>query len=61
MDIETFVKNGIMIPYVISFYDGENIFSYYLTDFENSNLLIKSAIKDLMVKKYDNYKVLIFV
>lgn len=57
MDIETFIKNGIHIPYCISFYDGINTFSYYLTDFANSNEMLFQAISDLMIKKYDNYKV----
>jgi hypothetical protein len=59
MDIETFIKDGIHIPYCISFYDGENTFSYYLTDFKASEDMIISALKDLMVKKYDNYKIYI--
>jgi hypothetical protein len=59
MDIETFIKNGVHIPYVISFYDGENTFSYYLTDFKDSLDMIKKALSDIMVKKYDNYKVYI--
>jgi len=57
MDIETFIKDGIHIPYCISFYDGENTFSYYLTDFKDSNSMIIKAILDLMIKKYDNYKI----
>ena len=44
-----------MIPYVISWYDGENSKSYYLTDFKNSIIMIKTAIKEIMIKKYDNY------
>lgn len=59
MDIETFIKNGINIPYCISWQDGENSFSYYLTNFKDSDSMIIQAIKDLMVKKYDNYKVYI--
>jgi len=59
MDIETFIKDGIHTPYAISWFDGENSFSYYLTDFKSSDLMIIHAIKDLMVKKYDNYKVYI--
>lgn len=51
MDIETFVKDGIMVPYSISWYDGENSFSYYLTDFDNNIKMIEHAIQDLMRKK----------
>lgn len=51
LDIETFIKDGIMIPYVISWYDGINNHSYYLLDFNFFEDMIKSAIKDLMIKK----------
>lgn len=50
MDIETFIKDNIHTPYCISWFDGENIFSYYLTDFKDSDSMITQAIKDLMIK-----------
>ena len=59
MDIETFIKDGVHNPYVISWYDGEKAFSYYLTDYNNSTEMITNAISDLMIKKYDNYKIYI--
>ena len=59
LDIETFIKDGIHIPYAISIFDGLNTLSYYLTDFKDSNAMLISAIKNIMVKKYDNYKVYI--
>ena len=59
MDIETFVKDGIHVPYCICFYDGENEFSYYLNYYKNSEDMIINCIRDLMVKKYDNYKIYI--
>jgi len=58
-DIETYIKNGIHIPYCICWYDGENYYSYYLSDFNNSLDMIIQAIKDIMIKKYDNYKIYI--
>lgn len=59
LDIETFIKDGVHIPYVINWYDGEINKSYYLTDFKNSTIMIKEAIKNIMVKKYDNYVIYI--
>jgi len=59
MDIETFIKDGIHIPYCISWFDGENTFFYYLTDYKDSNSMIINCIHELMIKKYDNYKVYI--
>jgi hypothetical protein len=59
LDIETFIKDGIHIPYVISWFDGEKSNSYYLLDFKSSDFLLSQAIKDLMHNKYDNYKIYI--
>jgi DNA polymerase elongation subunit (family B) len=59
MDIETFIKDGIHIPYAISWYDGEKVFSYYLSDFTSYENMLKKALNDLMVKKYDNYRIYI--
>lgn len=59
MDIETFVKNNVHIAYVITFFDGINTFSSYITDYKNSNDMIISCIKELMIRKYDNYQVYI--
>ena len=58
-DIETYVKDGIMIPFIVSWYDGENKFTYFIKDFINSEDMITKAIKDIMIKKYDNYQVYI--
>lgn len=59
MDIETFIRDGVHVPYVISWYDGENNLSYYLTDFKDSDDMIIKSLNDLMVKCYDNYKIYI--
>ena len=53
MDIETFIKDVIHIPYCICFYDGIKTFSYYLTDFNSSKDMRIQALTDLMIKKYD--------
>nr|YP_009498240.1 hypothetical protein [Lactifluus piperatus]AWX53026.1 hypothetical protein [Lactifluus piperatus] len=56
MEIETFIKDEIHVPYCISWYHGENSFSYYFTDFKNSDSMISKAILDIMIKKYDKIK-----
>jgi DNA polymerase type B, organellar and viral len=48
MDIETFIKDGIHIPYSISFYDGVNVFSYFLTEFKSSYEMLLQALTDLL-------------
>ena len=59
MDIETFIKDGVHIPYCISWYDGEKSRSYYILDLKSSNNMLIQAIKNIMIKKYDNYNVYI--
>jgi hypothetical protein len=59
MDIETYIKNGVHIPYCINFYDGIIKSSYFITDFKNYEDMIINCIKDIMVRKYDNHKVYI--
>jgi hypothetical protein len=59
MDIETFIKDGIHIPYCISWLNEKHWYSYYLTDFKSPEDMLIQAIKDVMVKKYDNYKIYI--
>jgi hypothetical protein len=36
LDVETYIKDSILIVYCISIFDGKNISSYYLSDFKNS-------------------------
>ena len=60
MDIETMIIENKHIPYLISWYDGTNIKSYYLPDYENNvELMISKTIRDLCIRKYKNYKVYI--
>jgi DNA polymerase type B, organellar and viral len=57
LDIETFVKDGILIPYCISIYDGKNINNFYLTDYENVDNMILTALKSIMIRKYNGYNI----
>ena len=59
MDLETRTIDGIMTPYCISIYDGIKATSFYLSDFENPDLMLKSSLNYLMKPKYHNYKVYI--
>jgi len=45
-----FIDDGVAFSYT---------FSFYLTDYSSSEDMIINAFKDLLVKKYDNYKVYI--
>jgi hypothetical protein len=57
MDLETRLVNNIMVPYAVGIYDGNETFSFYLTDYESPEKMIEKAIEQLMKRKYHNYKV----
>ena len=58
MDLETRNLNSQYVSYLISWYDGINNYSYFITDYNNNvDLMIRNAILDLYNRKYDNYKV----
>jgi len=52
MDLETITTNGIMSPVCISVYDGINVSSFYLSNFENSDKML--AIESIMKPCYKN-------
>lgn len=57
LDIETRVINDIISPYCICYYEGHKSYSFYLSDYNNPNDMIKSCLISLMKKKYDGYKI----
>ena len=48
MDIETFLKDGVHIPYTISWYDGEFTRTYYLTDYNSIYEMLFLCLKELL-------------
>lgn len=57
MDLETRNINGKLIPYCVCIYDGVNLFSFYLTDYNNSNEMLEKSILSIMQRKYNGYRV----
>jgi len=57
MDLETRCLNNVMIPYTVSIFDGSDKFSFYLSDYNNSDEMLQKAIEYLLKRKYHNYKV----
>jgi hypothetical protein len=57
MDLETKSINGVLTPYCVSIFNGKTVSSFYITDFTNSKELLENAIKSLMKKEYNGYKV----
>jgi len=60
LDIETYVnEQNEHVPYVISFYDGEACKSFYVTDYNSSDEMIKASIEALIQPRYNKHKVYI--
>jgi len=57
LDIETFMKDSILVPCAIAWFDGQKSYSFYLKDFKNPEEMIITALKSIMIRKYNNYKV----
>jgi len=57
MDIETIKVINETTPYLLCWYDGININSYFIADFDNINALLVQVLEDLAIKKYDNYSI----
>lgn len=59
LDIETYIKNNVLIPYCISIFDGTKTYSYFLSDYKNVDDLIITALKSIFVRKYNRFNVYI--
>jgi hypothetical protein len=57
LDIETFVQNNKLVPFCISIYDGKTAKSFFYTDFPNSEQMILTALKSILIRKYNGYNV----
>jgi DNA polymerase type B, organellar and viral len=59
LDIETYIKNNVLIPYCISIYDGKETYSYFISDYKDSKELILTALRSIMIRKYNGYNIYI--
>jgi hypothetical protein len=59
LDVETYIKNSILIVYCISIFDGKNKTTFFLNDYKNSEDLIMTALKSIMLRKYNRSNVYI--
>nr|QWO71389.1 DNA polymerase [Termitomyces sp. T123] len=57
MDFETRVIDNQMSIYCCSLYDGKNITSFYLSEFNNKEEMLKEALKSLFLRKNRGYKI----
>ena len=57
IDIETQNINGLLIPIAVCIFDGNKSFKFFINDYNNSDDMLMNAIKAIMIKEYDGYKV----
>lgn len=57
IDIETYTINGLLTPYLICFYDGEEFFSFYLSDYNSVDEMMLECLKSILKRKYNYYKI----
>jgi hypothetical protein len=58
-DIETYVKDSILIVFCISIFDGNIKKTFFLKDYRNPEELIITALKSIMLRKYNGFNVYI--
>lgn len=57
MDLETKDINGILTPYCVSIFDGDQAYSFYITDYQSSDEMLKASLQFILKRKYNEYKV----
>jgi len=57
MDLETKNINGNLTPYCVSIYDGKKAYSFYITDFNSSEDMLKASIQFILKIKYNKNRV----
>ena len=59
LDIETRTINNIMEPYCVSIFNGTKFTSFYLTDYADSDTMLRNVIQSLMKTRYNRSKIYI--
>nr|YP_009487185.1 hypothetical protein [Russula compacta]AWB36087.1 hypothetical protein [Russula compacta] len=57
IDIETYIKNNILVPFCVSIYDGTKKSSFFILDYKNVEDMLISALKSILIRKYNGYKI----
>jgi hypothetical protein len=57
LDIETFIKDNILVPFCISIFDGKMKTHFYLTDYNNLDEMILDSLNSILIRKYNGYNV----
>jgi hypothetical protein len=54
-DIETMVIDNVHVPYCFCFYDGQQNYSFYLSDYKDYYEMMEDALNNLFRPKYSGY------
>jgi len=57
LDIETYIENGDLIPYLISFYDGIKCYNFWIEDYKSTEEMVLDCFSSIFVRKYNNYNI----
>lgn len=57
LDIETFVHNNTLTPYLICYYDGRNSYSYWLGNYPNVEQMILDCLSSILIRKYNGFSI----
>lgn len=57
MDLETKNIEGCLTPYCASIFDGNNSYSFYITDYKSSDEMLKASVQFILKRKYNKCKV----
>ena len=55
MDLETKNLNGTLTPICVSIYDGKIKSSFFISEYINSDEMLKASIESIMIQKYKGY------
>lgn len=57
MDLECRKINNKLEPYCLCIYDGKTTYKFFLSDYTDSDHMLKEAILSLMTRKYHRYRI----
>ena len=57
MDLETKSIDGVLVPFCVSIFDGKNSYSFYISDYESSDEMLKTSILFILKRKYNKHRV----
>lgn len=59
LDIETYIHNNTLIPFLICMYDGQKSTTFALWNYKNVENMILDCLNSIFIRKYNGYKVYI--